>query len=196
MLLGVAAAVYAFERREIIRQTWGTYAQSENVKVTIDLFIHPRNWPISRFGKGSEKVVDYFKTFKLVIILCWRQWRSKCKWTFGQRVTRQPRHHPRELCRVVLEPDTENGWSNQVEKGVLSQCGNSRPLGRRRVYRCSKSAQRAPKPKVYKNESVGGMHVENGWCACELMSHFWTLYFSRKGSLICAIVSLLICWKW
>ena len=33
MLLGVAAAVYAFERREIIRQTWGTYAQSENVKV-------------------------------------------------------------------------------------------------------------------------------------------------------------------
>ena len=33
MLLGVAAAVYAFERREIIRQTWGTYAESENVKV-------------------------------------------------------------------------------------------------------------------------------------------------------------------
>lgn len=33
MLLGVAAAVYAFERREIIRQTWGTYAQSENVKL-------------------------------------------------------------------------------------------------------------------------------------------------------------------
>ena len=34
MLLGVAAAVYAFERREIIRQTWGTYAETENVKVT------------------------------------------------------------------------------------------------------------------------------------------------------------------
>jgi len=33
MLLGVAAAVYAFERREIIRQTWGTYAESENVKL-------------------------------------------------------------------------------------------------------------------------------------------------------------------
>ena len=33
LLLGVAAAVYAFERREIIRQTWGTYAESENVKV-------------------------------------------------------------------------------------------------------------------------------------------------------------------
>ena len=32
-MLGVAAAVYAFERREIIRQTWGTYAESENVKV-------------------------------------------------------------------------------------------------------------------------------------------------------------------
>lgn len=131
MLLGVAAAVYAFERREIIRQTWGTYAQSENVKVTTDRF------------KGSEKIVDYFKTFKLVIILCWRQWRSKRKRTFGERVTRQPRHHPRELCRVVLEPDTEDSWSNQVEKGVLSQCGNSRPLGRRRVYRCPKSAQRA-----------------------------------------------------
>ena len=33
MLLGVAAAVYAFERREIIRQTWGTYSETENVKV-------------------------------------------------------------------------------------------------------------------------------------------------------------------
>ena len=33
MLLGVAAAVYAFERREIIRQTWGTYAETEKVKV-------------------------------------------------------------------------------------------------------------------------------------------------------------------
>ena len=37
-MLGVAAAVYAFERREIIRQTWGTYAESENVKV---LFFQP-----------------------------------------------------------------------------------------------------------------------------------------------------------
>lgn len=33
MLLGVAAAVYAFERREIIRQTWGTYAETEKVKL-------------------------------------------------------------------------------------------------------------------------------------------------------------------
>ena len=33
MILGVAAAVYAFERREIIRQTWGTYAETEDVKV-------------------------------------------------------------------------------------------------------------------------------------------------------------------
>ena len=44
MLLGVAAAVYAFERREIIRQTWGTYADTENVKVynnkmNINIFI-------------------------------------------------------------------------------------------------------------------------------------------------------------
>lgn len=33
MILGVAAAVYAFERREIIRQTWGTYANTEDVKL-------------------------------------------------------------------------------------------------------------------------------------------------------------------
>ena len=39
MLLGVAAAVYAFERREIIRQTWGAYAETENVKVAL-IFSH------------------------------------------------------------------------------------------------------------------------------------------------------------
>ena len=33
MLLAVAGAVYGFERREIIRQTWGKYAETENVKV-------------------------------------------------------------------------------------------------------------------------------------------------------------------
>lgn len=33
MLLAVAGAVYGFERREIIRQTWGKYAETENVKL-------------------------------------------------------------------------------------------------------------------------------------------------------------------
>lgn len=60
MLLGVAAAVYAFERREIIRQTWGTYAESENVKVP---FLVSVTYFVNLFSKAT--------------FLCRRQSRSK-----------------------------------------------------------------------------------------------------------------------
>ena len=63
MLLGVAAAVYAFERREIIRQTWGTYAESENVKVPF--------WVDHSFSYDYTLCIGFIIAC-LVVIFRWR----------------------------------------------------------------------------------------------------------------------------
>ena len=66
MLLGVAAAVYAFERREIIRQTWGTYAETENVKVT-KLKTKQMKILITSLQSKTGQL-----TINSVAFLCWR----------------------------------------------------------------------------------------------------------------------------
>ena len=79
MILGVAAAVYAFERREIIRQTWGTYANTEDVKL---LFFVGDNGDANvneHLIKGKTSPQSYSD----------RVFRSK----------RKPGHHPGELRR-------------------------------------------------------------------------------------------------
>ena len=63
MLLGVAAAVYAFERHEIIRQTWGTYAESENVKVPF--------WVDHSFSYDYTLCIGFIIAC-LVVIFRWR----------------------------------------------------------------------------------------------------------------------------
>jgi len=105
MILGVAAAVYAFERREIIRQTWGTYANTEDVKL---LFFVGDNGDANvneHLIKGKTSPQSYSD----------RVFRSK----------RKPGHHPGELRRVLLESYKKNSRTVEVDKRVLPGSQNS-----------------------------------------------------------------------